>query len=209
MAFRARTEPLAALVGRAHECLQRGHAVLDTLVVDASNRVGVVRGGIAHGQIGHRLIMATTWIGTSGWSYKHWENGNFYPPKLAAGETVTIQFTPHLIPINRGILTTLYLAPEQHFGDAKSMQELAAKISACYQSAYGQEPFVRLLDEKTLPDTKNVAGTNVIEIAWRLDVRTGRLVVMSAEDNLVKGASGQAIQSMNIMCGFPETAGLV
>ena len=128
---------------------------------------------------------------------------------LVAGEPVTMQFTPHLIPVNRGILTTLYLAPEQHFGDAKSMQELAAKISACYHAAYGQEPFVRLLDEETLPDTKNVVGTNVIEIAWRLDGRTGRLVVMSAEDNLVKGASGQAVQSMNIMCGFPETAGLV
>jgi len=128
---------------------------------------------------------------------------------LVAGEPVTMQFTPHLIPVNRGILTTLYLAPEQHFDDAKSMQELAAKISACYHAAYGQEPFVRLLDEETLPDTKNVVGTNVIEIAWRLDGRTGRLVVMSAEDNLVKGASGQAVQSMNIMCGFPETAGLV
>jgi N-acetyl-gamma-glutamyl-phosphate reductase len=60
-----------------------------------------------------------------------------------------------------------------------------------------------------LPDTKNVAGTNVLEIAWQLDPRTGRLVVMSAEDNLVKGASGQAVQSMNIICGWPETAGLV
>ena len=67
---------------------------------------------------------------------------------------------------------------------------------------------VRLLEGKALPDTKNVAGTNMIEIAWRLDPRTGRLVVMSAEDNLVKGASGQAVQSMNLMCGFPETAGL-
>src|SRR6266436_4484862 len=82
---------------------------------------------------------------------------------LAAGEPVTIQFTPHLIPINRGILTTLYLAPEQHFGDGKAMNELGEKIAACYQAAYGNEPFVRLLDEKTLPDTKNVVGTNVIE----------------------------------------------
>ena len=69
--------------------------------------------------------------------------------------------------------------------------------------------FVRLLEGKALPDTKNVVGTNVCEIAWRLDPRTGRLIVMSAEDNLVKGASGQAVQSMNILCGFPETAGLV
>ena len=128
---------------------------------------------------------------------------------MAANAPVTVQFTPHLIPINRGILTTLYLAPEQHFGDAKTKDALSQKISACYQKFYGNEPFVRLLDDKMLPDTKNVAGTNVIEIAWRLDARTGRLLVMSAEDNLMKGASGQAVQSMNIRAGFPETAGLI
>jgi N-acetyl-gamma-glutamyl-phosphate reductase len=120
---------------------------------------------------------------------------------LAAGTKVVMQFTPHLIPVNRGIMTTLYLAPE------KSTD--AEKISVCYKKAYGSEPFVRLLEGKALPDTKNVVGTNVCEIAWRLDPRTGRLVVMSAEDNLVKGASGQAVQSMNILCGWPETAGLV
>jgi N-acetyl-gamma-glutamyl-phosphate reductase len=89
------------------------------------------------------------------------------------------------------------------------MNGLADKLTACYHEAYGNEPFIRLLEGKALPDTKNVAGTNVIEIAWRLDPRTGRLVVMSAEDNLVKGASGQAVQCLNILYGFPETAGLV
>jgi len=128
---------------------------------------------------------------------------------LAANTQVTIQFTPHLIPVNRGILTTLYLAPEKHFSTATEMNSLNEKISACYARAYGNEPFVRLLDGKNLPDTKNVVGTNIIEIAWRLDARTGRLVVMSAEDNLVKGASGQAVQSMNVLCGWPETAGLI
>jgi len=128
---------------------------------------------------------------------------------LAAGEQVTIQFTPHLIPVNRGILTTLYLAPAKHFSTTAEMDALGKKIADCYAQAYGQEPFVRLLEGKNLPDTKNVVGTNVLEIAWRLDPRTGRLVVMSAEDNLVKGASGQAVQSMNLLCGFPETAGLV
>jgi N-acetyl-gamma-glutamyl-phosphate reductase len=128
---------------------------------------------------------------------------------FAAGTAVTIQFTPHLIPVNRGILTTLYLAPTEHFNDTKGAASLGEKVAACYHTAYGHEPFVRLLEGKALPDTKNVVGTNVIEIAWRLDARTGRLIIMSAEDNLVKGASGQAIQSMNILCGFPETAGLV
>jgi len=120
---------------------------------------------------------------------------------FAAGANVIIQFTPHLIPVNRGILTTLYLEPAGKLTDER--------ISACYAKAYGQEPFVRLLAGNALPDTKNVVGTNVIEIAWRLDPRTGRLIVMSAEDNLIKGASGQAVQSLNILCGFPETAGLV
>jgi N-acetyl-gamma-glutamyl-phosphate reductase len=128
---------------------------------------------------------------------------------LAAGAKVVIQFTPHLIPVNRGILTTLYLAPEKHFSTAEEMAALGEKISACYAKAYANEPFIRLLEGKASPDTKNVVGTNVCEIAWRLDPRTGRLIVISAEDNLVKGASGQAVQSMNILCGFPETAGLV
>jgi len=127
---------------------------------------------------------------------------------FAAKTKVTIQFTPHLIPVNRGILTTLYLAPEKHFSTAEEMAALGEKITACYTKAYAQEPFVRLLESKALPDTKNVVGTNVCEIAWRLDPRTGRLIVMSAEDNLVKGASGQAVQSLNLMCGLPETMGL-
>ena len=128
---------------------------------------------------------------------------------LAAGAPVIIQFTPHLIPVNRGILTTLYLAPSEHFSTAAEAEVLNQRIAACYAAAYGNEPFVRVLEGKALPDTKNVTGTNVCEIAWRLDIRTGRLIVFSAEDNLVKGASGQAVQSMNLLCDFPETAGLV
>jgi N-acetyl-gamma-glutamyl-phosphate reductase len=121
---------------------------------------------------------------------------------VAADCAVTIQFTPHLVPVNRGILTTLYLAPAAEGEDPK-------RIEAAFRANYADEPFVRLLDEKTLPDTKNVIGSNFIEIAWRLDSRTGRLVVMSAEDNLIKGASGQAIQCFNIMSGCEETTGLL
>ena len=128
---------------------------------------------------------------------------------LAAGTKVVIQFTPHLIPVNRGILTTLYAAPTVHFRGATEAAALGEKITQAYSAAYQHEPFVRVLEGKALPDTKNVTGTNSLEIAWRLDSRTGRLIVMSAEDNLVKGASGQAVQSMNLMCGFTETAGLI
>lgn len=120
---------------------------------------------------------------------------------LAAGKPVVLQFSPHLIPVNRGILTTLYVEPARELS--------AEEVRQCYQKAYANEPFVRMLEDDALPDTKNVTGTNMIEIGWRQDPRTGRLIVMSAIDNIVKGASGQAVQSMNILCGFAETVGLL
>lgn len=128
---------------------------------------------------------------------------------VAAGRSVTIQFTPHLIPVNRGILTTLYLRPTEPLSNSAALEQFAKRVAHAYQSAYATEPFIRLLDGKALPDTKNVVGTNFLELAWRLDPRTGRLIVVSAEDNIVKGTSGQAIQNFNIMCGFDETCGLL
>jgi len=128
---------------------------------------------------------------------------------LAAGQPVILQFTPHLVPVNRGIHTTLYFAPAQPFHNPTEAADLADRIAACYRDAYANEPFVRVLEGKALPDTKNVVGTNLVEIAWRLDPRTGRLLVFSAVDNIVKGASGQAVQSLNVLCDFPETTGLL
>jgi N-acetyl-gamma-glutamyl-phosphate reductase len=119
----------------------------------------------------------------------------------AAGKKVTINFTPILAPVNRGILTTIYASRARGIS--------AKKISDALTAAHADEPFVRLLGEKLFPDIKNVAFTNFIDIAWRHDPRTGRVILMSAEDNLVKGASGQAIQSLNLMCGWPETTALV
>ena len=118
---------------------------------------------------------------------------------IAAGEKITIQFTPHLVPVNRGIVSTIYVDLRQRDADVRRL----------YENAYRDEPFVRLLGDERLPDTKNVVGTNFIDIAWKIDNRTGRLIVMSAIDNIVKGASGQAIQCFNLMRGFPETAGLL
>jgi len=117
-----------------------------------------------------------------------------------AGKKVTIQFTPHLVPVNRGIITTIYVHLSKEI-DADS-------IASIYQKAYGDQPFVRLLGAERFPDTKNVTGTNFIDIAWRLDLRTGRTILMSSIDNIVKGASGQAIQCFNLMRGYPETTGL-
>jgi N-acetyl-gamma-glutamyl-phosphate reductase len=128
---------------------------------------------------------------------------------LAAGGPVTIQFTPHLVPVNRGILTTVYCQPRLESRGSDAATAAAQAVGSCLLSAYAREPFVRLLEGRALPDTKNVVATNFLEIAWRVDPRTGRLLLLSAEDNIVKGASGQAVQCLNLMCGFPETLGLL
>jgi N-acetyl-gamma-glutamyl-phosphate reductase len=125
---------------------------------------------------------------------------------LANGAPVTLQFTPHLVPVNRGILTTLYFAPAS--GQADDFTQWTDDIANCLAKRYADEPFVRLTGSDRLPDTKNVTGTNTIEIGWAADSRTKRLRVFSAEDNLVKGASGLAVQSFNIRFGFDKTAGL-
>jgi N-acetyl-gamma-glutamyl-phosphate reductase len=113
---------------------------------------------------------------------------------------VTISFAPHLVPLTRGILTTI------HVGLSGGVTPEAVGRSLC--AAYGDEPFVRLLGPGQCPEIKWVANTNFIDIGWQCDPRTGRLILMSAIDNLVKGASGQAVQSLNLICGWPETLGL-
>jgi len=120
---------------------------------------------------------------------------------ILADEKVVIQFTPHLVPVNRGIISTIYTTI------ASNVVNIDPAV--IFNGAYGEEPFVRLLGENRLPDTKHVVGTNFIDVAWRIDKRTHRLVLMSAIDNIVKGASGQAVQCMNLMLGLPETAGLI
>ena len=116
------------------------------------------------------------------------------------GAAVTINFTPHLAPISRGILATCYakmnegVTPEQ--------------IDATFAEMYADEFFIRLLGRGAYPATKYVRGTNFCDIAWHIDPRTQRVIVFSAIDNLVKGAAGQAIQNMNIAFGLDERAGL-
>jgi len=119
---------------------------------------------------------------------------------LAAGRSVTASFTPHLVPINAGIATTTYA----NAADGAT----ADTVGKALTEAYGKEPFVRLLGEGTLPDTKHVVGTNYIDIGWVHDPRTNRFVICSAEDNLGKGAASQAIQNFNLLHDLPETTGL-
>jgi N-acetyl-gamma-glutamyl-phosphate reductase len=117
-----------------------------------------------------------------------------------AGEPLTITFTPHLVPMSRGILATIYAAPNRDL-------DMAA-LNAAYAKFYQGEPFVRLCQGDVLPNTVAVRGSNYCDIAIRLDRRANRLIVVSAIDNLTRGASGQAVSNMNLMLGFPETQGL-
>lgn len=121
---------------------------------------------------------------------------------VAAGlPDIAISFIPHLIPVNRGIHSTILL-------DA-APGATPEKVAAALADAYAAEPFVRLLPKGGLADTKHITMTNVCEIGWAWDDHTGRILLSSAIDNLTKGASGQAIQCMNIVCGLPETTGLL
>ena len=118
----------------------------------------------------------------------------------AAGRKVTISFTPHLVPMNRGILATEYASLTQDV----SREE----IKAVYDAYYREEKFIRVLDPGVCPETKWVEGSNYVDIGFQIDPRTNRIVLMGAIDNLVKGAAGQAIQNMNLIFGLPETEGL-
>lgn len=118
----------------------------------------------------------------------------------AAGKNVKISFTPHLVPMNRGILTTSY---------ASLNKELTyEEVKEVYDKYYNEEKFVRVLDKDIFPQTKWVEASNYVDINFKIDPRTNRIIVIGAIDNLVKGAAGQAIQNMNLMFGFEETMGL-
>ncbi|MFA5072668.1 MAG: N-acetyl-gamma-glutamyl-phosphate reductase [Nitrospirota bacterium] len=117
-----------------------------------------------------------------------------------AGKEVVISFTPHLVPMNRGIFSTIYASLSKPF-HTKEAHEL-------YQEFYKEERFIRLLPIGEFPNVRNVRGSNFCDIGISVDPRTGRLIVLVAIDNLVKGAAGQAIQNMNLMMGFEEDAGL-
>ncbi len=119
---------------------------------------------------------------------------------LAAGKKVTISFIPHLIPVNSGIVTTT---------TAKLRDGVEPKaVNMALEHAYMESHFVRLLGRGGCADTKNVTHTNFIDIGWQLDSRTGRIILMSAEDNLGKGAGGQAVQCFNLLFGLNPTDGL-
>lgn len=118
----------------------------------------------------------------------------------AAGEKVVLNFTPHLVPMNRGILATEY---------AKLKKDVSyEEVKAVYDKYYKNEKFVRVLEKDVCPETRWVEGSNFVDINFKIDPRTGRIIMMGAIDNLVKGAAGQAVQNMNLMFGLEESEGL-
>ena len=118
----------------------------------------------------------------------------------ASGEKVTLNFTPHLVPMNRGILATAYATLKDGVTEEQ--------VRAAYDKYYADEKFVRVLDKNVCPQTKWVEGSNYVDVNFVVDKRTNRVIMMGAIDNLVKGAAGQAVQNMNLMFGLPETEGL-
>lgn len=119
---------------------------------------------------------------------------------VLAGHDIRISFTPHLLPISRGILSTMY---------ATLRKDVTAEdLNGLFRSFYSGKPFVRICKAGMFPNISSVRGSNYCDIGLTVDRRTKRVIIVSAIDNLIKGASGQAIQNMNLMCGFPEITGL-
>jgi len=121
-----------------------------------------------------------------------------WPHTHGPSKELALTFTPHLVPMTRGILITAFVTPPRPV--------TASQLRDVYADFYREEPFIRLTE--MLPQTKGTYGANTVWISQRLDERTGRIIVFAAIDNLVKGASGQAVQNMNVVYGFPETLGL-
>ena len=123
----------------------------------------------------------------------------------AAGKEIVVNFTPHLIPMNRGILATEYATLNKK---ADGTLPTYGEVKAVYDKYYKNEKFVRVLEKDICPETKWVEGSNYVDVNFKIDERTGRIVMMGALDNLVKGAAGQAVQNMNLLFGFDEAEGL-
>lgn len=119
----------------------------------------------------------------------------------AAGKPLALSFTPHLLPVKRGILETIYCTLPYSLTHADVM--------AAYRERYGSEPFITLYPEGKIPELKYAVGSNEAHIGWVVDTRLNRLIIVAAIDNLIKGAAGQAVQNMNVLFDLPETAGLM
>ncbi|WP_240374832.1 N-acetyl-gamma-glutamyl-phosphate reductase [Bacillus piscicola] len=188
--------PTAVLLGLA-PLVQEGVIDTDQLIIDAKS--GTTGAG--------RSLSAITHFSEMNDNLKVYKvNEHKHTPEIEqelsalSHSDVTVTFTPHLVPMTRGIMATMYAPLKKDWNEQK--------IEELYQDAYSQKQFVRLRESGTFPFTKEVYGTNFCDISFTVDERTGRMTVVSVIDNLVKGASGQAIQNMNLMFGLAEETGL-
>ena len=176
--------------------------LLESNLIELDNIIADTKSGVSGA--GKQASVATL-FSEMGESFKAYGvAGHRHQPEIAqafslvAGQNVDLTFVPHLLPIIRGIHATLYTRTDQ---DASSLQTL-------YEARYKNEPFVDVLPQGSHPETRNVKSSNMCQIALHKSSENSRVVVLSVIDNLVKGAAGQAVQNMNIMCGFSETTGL-
>ncbi len=188
--------PTSAILGLA-PLLKAGMVQTDSIVIDSKS--GVTGAGKTLTPQSHFPDMNDNLAAYKIGAHRHTPEIEQELSALA-GEPVLVTFNPHLIPMNRGILSTITV---------KAKGTLSQKVlDDCYQEFYRHEYFIRLRNQDNLPNTKWVQGSNYCDIAPVWDERTGRIIVVSVIDNLVKGASGQAVQNMNLMLGVEETSGL-
>lgn len=172
-------------------------------LIETDNLIADAKSGVSGAGRGASLTTHYCQVNESFKAYK--VGGHRHTPEMAAilleaaGQAVDLTFVPHLVPMSRGMETTIYTKAKQGV--------VPSDIRSCLQSFYLGRPFVRLSEERA-PDTLNVKGTNCCDIGFVMHPHNRQLVIMSAIDNLVKGAAGQAVQNMNIMFGFEEGAGL-
>ncbi len=188
--------PTSVILGLA-PLLKRGYIDPTTIIIDAKSGVsGAGRGA----KVSSLFVECNESINPYGVA------GHRHTPEieqelgLLAGTEVKVSFTPHLMPVSRGILSTIYATV------VKGVTE--ADLRQAYGDFYVREPFVHLLPPGQWPHTRSVYGSNHCQLNFAVDERTGRVIIASVIDNLTKGASGQAVQNMNLMCGFPEETAL-
>jgi N-acetyl-gamma-glutamyl-phosphate reductase len=189
--------PTAAILA-LNPLVKRGLIELDTIIIDAKSGASGAGRSLSLNSHFAELFENVKSYGIS--THRHTPEIE-QSLSLAAQEPVVINFTPHLIPMSRGILSTCYAKIKQGVTEGA--------IDNAFVSDYESEYFVRLLGRDGHPATKNTRGSNFCDIGWHIDQRTGRVIVVSAIDNLVKGAAGQAVQNMNIIFGFDEKTGIL
>jgi N-acetyl-gamma-glutamyl-phosphate reductase len=188
--------PTSVALGLA-PLLDAGLARLSSLVIDSKSGMTGAGRGASLGSLYSEVNEGFKAYGLA--SHRHTPEIEQTLSALA-GEAVTVSFTPHLLPVNRGILSTIY---------ADLKQDVSTRtLLDIYARYYADEPFVRVMVDGALPNVANVRGSNFCDIGLVCDARVGRVIVVSVIDNLCKGAAGQAVQNMNLACGLDESSGL-